>query len=124
MKHEGQPVAGEDLAQLIKRLKETYDVSDSEIARAIGVAPATVNAWVHRKRGTGRGPNPDKLRAISAAFPRFPEAEVFAAAGRKVPGDLHPDARDRIMRLIEELTPEQQELAEATLQAWAGKNSA
>lgn len=124
VEYEGRPAAGEDLAQLIKRLKETYGVSDSEIARAIGAAPATVNAWVHRKRGTGRGPNPDKLRAIAAAYPKFTEDEIFAAAGRKVPGDLRPEARDRIMRLIEELTPEQQDLAEATLQAWAGKNSA
>lgn len=69
----------EDLAQLIARLKDTYGVNDSEIARRIGVAPATVNSWVHRKRGGTRGPNKEKLRALAAAFPKFTEAEIFAA---------------------------------------------
>ncbi|MFJ9644972.1 XRE family transcriptional regulator [Streptomyces sp. NPDC101206] len=118
-----EKTAGEDLAQLIKRLKDTYGVNESQIARAISSSPATVNAWVHRKRGTGRGPSAEKLRALAAAYPKFSEAEVFAAAGRRAPGELSPEASERIMKLIEKLTPEQQDLAEATLRAWAATNS-
>ncbi|MEU7381507.1 helix-turn-helix transcriptional regulator [Streptomyces sp. NPDC042207] len=107
----------EDLAQLLARLKSEYDVSDSEIARRIGVAPATVNSWVHRKRGTGRGPNRDKLRALAAAFPKFTEAEIFVAAGRESPGPLSPDAEARILELWRGLTEEQQRAKEVEMRA-------
>ncbi|MGA5424578.1 helix-turn-helix domain-containing protein [Streptomyces lavendulocolor] len=112
----------ENLAQLIKRLKDTYDVTESEIARRIGVAPATVNAWVHQKRGTGRGPNPDKLRALAVAFPKFSEPEIFAAAGRKAPGPLSPDAEERVLQLWRKLTAEQQEMKEIEMRALAERN--
>ncbi|WP_354596802.1 helix-turn-helix domain-containing protein [Streptomyces sp. JL1001] len=116
-----QPTA-EDLAQLIARLKDTYGVSDSEIARRIGVAPATVNSWVHRKRGTGRGPRKGTLRALHREFPSFTEAEIFAAAGRTTPGPLSADARERILALIEELTDEQQEMTEVQIRALVERN--
>lgn len=107
----------EDLAQLIARLKSTYDVNESEIARAIGVAPATVNSWVNRKRGTGRGPNPDKLRRLHEQYPKFSEGEIFAAAGRRTPGPLDTDAEERILRLYRGLTDEQQRVTEIQLKA-------
>lgn len=112
----------EDFAQLLARLKSTYGVNESEIARAIGAAPATVNAWVNRKRGTGRGPHPDKLRALAAAFPKFTEQEIFEAAGRKTPGPLSPDAEERILEMFRGLTEEQQKLAETTIRAWRDSN--
>ena len=112
----------EDLAQLIARLKDTYGVSDSEIARRIGVAPATVNSWVLRKRGGTRGPNKDKLRALAREFPKFTEAEIFSAAGRATPGPLSPDARVRILALIEELTEDQQEMTEVQIRALVERN--
>ncbi|TJZ55575.1 hypothetical protein FCH28_09545 [Streptomyces piniterrae] len=112
----------EDLAQLIKRLKDHYTVTESEIARRIGVAPATVNAWVNRKRGTGRGPNTDKLRALASEFPAFSEVEIFAAAGRKAPGPLNPDAEERILALFRGLTAEQQEMKEIEMRALNERN--
>lgn len=112
----------EDLAQLLARLKSEYDVSDSEIARRIGVAPATVNAWVHRKRGTGRGPNRDKLRALAREFPKFTEDEVFAAAGRQSPGPLSPEAEARILELWRGLTEEQQRAKEVEMRALGEMN--
>ncbi|MFJ9754929.1 XRE family transcriptional regulator [Streptomyces sp. NPDC101149] len=107
----------EDLAQLLARLKDTYGVNESEIARRIGVAPATVNAWVHRKRGTGRGPNREKLRALAEAFPKFTVDEVFAAAGREAPGPLSPESEERILDLYRGLTDEQQRAFEAQMRA-------
>lgn len=117
-----QPERTEDLAQLITRLKDEYNVTESEIARRIGVAPATVNAWVLRKRGGTRGPNKEKLRAIAREFPKFTEAEIFAAVGRLSPGPLSLDAKQRILSLIEELTPEQQELQEIQIRAVVERN--
>lgn len=112
----------EDLAQLLARLKSEYDVTESEIARRIGVAPATVNAWVHRKRGTGRGPNRDKLRSLAEQFPKFTEREVFAAAGRESPGPLSPDAEARILELWRGLTEEQQRAKEVEMRALGEMN--
>lgn len=107
----------EDLAQLLDRLKSTYDVNESEIARAIGVAPATVNAWVHRRRGTGRGPNREKLRALAGAFPKFTEEEIFRAAGRESPGPLSEESEARILELYRGLTEEQQRAKEVEMRA-------
>lgn len=103
----------EDLAQLLARLKDEYGVNDSQIATSIGVAVSTVNTWVHRKRQ----PRPDALRALAAAYPKFTEERVFAAAGRKVPGPLSPAAEERLLELFRGLTAEQQEIKELELRA-------
>ncbi|NUK12309.1 helix-turn-helix transcriptional regulator [Streptomyces lunaelactis] len=112
----------ENLAQLIKRLRDEYHVNESEIARRIGVAPATVNSWTLGVRGTKRGPNKEKLRALAREFPKFTEQEIFAAAGRKAPGDLTPEAEERLLKLFKELTPEQQEMSEIQLRALRDAN--
>ncbi|GGU50381.1 helix-turn-helix domain-containing protein [Streptomyces lavendofoliae] len=112
----------EDLAALVKHIKETYDVSDSEIARRIDVHVSTVNKWVNHKRAGGRGPHPDKLRRLAEAFPKFTVEQVFAAAGRKVPGPLGPDAETRLLALFAELTSEQQETFEIQMRAVAEHN--
>lgn len=117
---EQQPA--EDLAQLIARLKDTYGVNNSEIARRIGVAPATVSSWVLRKRGEKRGPGKENLRALAREFPQFTEAQIFAAAGRATPGALSNDARERILALIEELTEDQQEMTEVQIRAIVERN--
>ncbi|MFI1472096.1 XRE family transcriptional regulator [Streptomyces wuyuanensis] len=112
-----KPETAENLAQLIARLKAEYQVSDSEIARRIGVAPSTVNSWVHSQRGNARGPRPDKLRALAEAYPKFTVAEVFEAAGRKVPGPLSEEAEERLLELFRGLTEEQQRIKELELRA-------
>lgn len=111
------PEHTEDLAQLIARLKDTYNVNESEIARRIGVAPATVNSWTRRTRGGKRGVRPETLRALAAAFPKFTEDEIFRAAGRQSPGPLSPDAEGRVLELYRSLTAEQQRMIEAQMRA-------
>ncbi|WP_330339356.1 helix-turn-helix domain-containing protein [Streptomyces sp. NBC_00557] len=112
-----KPERTEDLAQLLARLKDTYRVSDSEIARRIGVAPATVNSWVHRKRGGGRGPKREALQALAREFPKFTEEEIFRAAGRQSPGPLSAEAEARILELWRGLTEDQQRAKEVELRA-------
>lgn len=107
----------EDLAQLLARLKDTYGVNDSEIARRIGVSPATVNAWIHRRRGGGRGVKRESLQALAREFPKFTEEEIFAAAGRESPGPLSPESEARILELYRGMTEEQQRLIEAQMRA-------
>ncbi|GAA2946607.1 MULTISPECIES: helix-turn-helix domain-containing protein [Streptomyces] len=113
MANDATPPTEEDLAQLLARLKSEYKVTDSDVSRAIGVAVSTVNTWVHRKRQ----PRPDALRALAAAYPKFSEDEIFAAAGRKTPGPLSPSAEERLLELFRGLTAEQQEIKELELRA-------
>lgn len=116
-----QPGRDQDLAQLIQWVTDTTGDTQSAIARRIGVAPATVNAWVHRTRGTGRGPNKDVLRRLAAEY-KIPEDQVFAAAGRKAPGPLPADKKQRLLALFEELTEEQQRSQEIQIRALVEHN--
>ncbi|HET6635594.1 MAG TPA: hypothetical protein VFH77_11305 [Streptomyces sp.] len=104
------PHAHEDLPQLIQWVKDATGDNDSDIARAIGVAPATVNAWVHAKRGQGRGPAAKNLRALAAAYANagLTEDRVFAAVGRRRPGPLTASGKEEVLKLYAELTEEQQ----------------
>lgn len=102
----------EDFAQLLVRLRaERGGMNDSDLARAIGVSPATISTWVHRRRS----PSEKNLEAIAEAFPSIPRRDIFEAAKRTVPGKLTPDKEQRIMDLIRGLTAEQQEFMEAQL---------
>lgn len=108
----------QDFAQLLARLKSERGIGDSEIARRVGVSVSTVNTWVHRKRR----PRREALEALAEAFDDFSREEIFAAADRKTPGPLAPDAEQRILGLIRELTAEQQEFTETQLRALAEGN--
>lgn len=94
----------ENLAQLIKRIEDEYGVTQSDIGRAIGKASSTVNTWVH---GTRR-PKVDALRALHAAYPKFSEERIFAAAERAQPGPLNEAAEERLVALFRGLTEDQQ----------------
>lgn len=116
------PERVEDLAQLIARLKDTHDVSESEIARRINVSAQAVNGWANRTRGQKRGPNRETLRRLHEAFPDFTEHEIFAAAGRRAPGPLSPAAEERIQSLYRDLTAQQQQDIEVQMRALVEAN--
>ncbi len=113
MEKEGSRQHDEDFAQLLKRLKDEYTVTESAIATRIGVSVSTVNTWSHRKRK----PRPDALHRLAAEFPKFTLEELFAATERVGPGPLSPDAETRILDLVRSLPREGQEIAEAQLRA-------
>ncbi len=100
-----------DLADLITRIKDTHGVTETEIAKRVGVHVSTVNTWVHHRRV----PRTDTLRALAREFPDFTEEEIFAAARRKRPGPVHPEAEERLLALFKALTAEQQEIVEIQL---------
>ncbi len=108
-----EPRLDEDFPQILKRLKEEYDVTEQEIGDAIGVHVSTVNTWVNRKRK----PRPAALRALAEKFPKFTEEQLFTATNRAAPGSLGPDAESRILDLIRGLTSEQQQMTEAQLRS-------
>ena len=108
----------EDFAQALAALKDQFQVSDSQIARAIGVSSAAVGTWVHRQRK----PRRESIEALAEAYPTFGRDRLFRAAERETPGPLSPDAEGRLLELFRELTVEQQEMKEIEMQALAERN--
>lgn len=108
----------EDFAQALAALKDEYRVSDSDIARAIGVSSAAVGTWVHRRRK----PRREAIEALAAAYPKFSRERLFKAADREAPGPLAPEAEERLLELFRELTAEQQEMKELEMRAIAERN--
>lgn len=112
----------ENLAQLIAELKTEYKVSEPQIAEAIGVSVSAVNYWATGQRGGTRGPRRKSLEALAEAYPKFTRERIFAAAKRRAPGPLDPDAETRILEVFRELTAEQQKLLEIQARAVAESN--
>lgn len=68
-----------ELLAIIDEYKDTHgQPSDSSIARAIGVAPQTINSW--RKRGIKEPPNVESLRRLAKLVGRDYENYVLQAA--------------------------------------------
>lgn len=108
MNTQPEPAPTEDLAQLIRRVMAEQDLTMTEISDRSGLTVSTISSWATRKRGAGgRGPGRDKLRALAKGL-RVPEADVFAAAGRRVPGPISPDQEQQLLAYFRELTAEQQ----------------
>ncbi|MGW2090382.1 helix-turn-helix transcriptional regulator [Streptomyces sp. NPDC001880] len=115
-------MSSDDLSTLIRAAQvRRPDLNQSEIARRIGVSPAAVNTWVNRKRGTGRGPNKENLAKLATVL-GLPEREVFAAAGRRLPGPTNPDMEQRFLELLRGLTAEQQKFTEIQMRALYDRN--
>ena len=108
----------EDFAQALAALKDEYQVSDSDIARAIGVSSAAVGTWVHRQKKPRRA----SVVALAKAYPKFTEERLFAALGRERPGPLAKSSEERLLALFAELTAEQQEMKEIEMRALAERN--
>jgi DNA-binding XRE family transcriptional regulator len=67
-----------ELVRLIDDYRDAHgQPSDASIARAIGIAPQTLNSW--RKRGIRELPQPETLRAMARLF-RLPYEDVVLAA--------------------------------------------
>lgn len=110
---------GETFAQLMKRLMDTCQVSESDISRATGMSTSAVNTWVTGER---QAPRKATLEKLAAAYPKIPRADFFAAAGRKTPVPPSPDRVERIVAYLDEMTEEQQQFFEITAKATAEHN--
>lgn len=108
----------EDFAQALAALKDEYQASDSDIARAIGVSSAAVGTWVHRQKKPRRA----SVVALAHAYPKFTEERLFTALGRERPGPLNKSAEERLLALFAELTADQQEMKELEMRAIAERN--
>lgn len=110
--------AEETFAQVFVLLKDEYGVSDSEVARTIGAHVSTVNNWVHGKAK----PRPAAIRALAAAYPKFDEARLFAAIGKRAPAPQTADEREETLRILDRLTEEQRRMLLIQARAVADSN--
>jgi transcriptional regulator with XRE-family HTH domain len=109
---------GETFAQALAALKDDYRISENKIAERIGVHVSTVNNWAHGKAN----PRPAAIRSLAQAFPRFTEARLFAAVGKRAPAPLPPDRRDAVLQVFDRLTEEQQNMLLIQASAVADSN--
>lgn len=113
----------ETFVEALAALKDTYGVSDSEIARrltahGVQVSVAAVNTWVHGKRT----PRAATIRALAELFPKFPADRLLAASGRRAPGPFSPDRREEVLNIFDRLTEEQAQVLLIAAKAVADTN--
>lgn len=105
----------ETLPQLIRRVQDARpELTQTEIARRMGVSISAVNTWANGTR-VPRRPMLEKLAETLGE----PRERVFVAANRRTPGPLSPDAEQRIISLYRRLTAEEQRVIERQMVALA-----
>ncbi|MER7807864.1 helix-turn-helix transcriptional regulator [Streptomyces sp900116325] len=111
---------GEDLAALLTRLLEEAGRTQKELATEAGIKYPTLNAWLNRTRGTSRI-DPDDLRAMVNTLRLWhvavTPAQMFRAAGRKVPGPTDEEREQRLLRIYRELPTDSQRALIQTAEA-------
>lgn len=112
----------DELAALITRVMDEKQWTLSTLARRSGLSLSTLHSWKQGERGTGsRGPSPDKLRQLAQGA-GLTVAEVFDAAGRKVPEPMEDEEERRFVHLFRELSGADRKVLEATMRALADRN--
>lgn len=69
----------------------------------------TLNTWVQGTRGTSGRIKSEHLRSLAEALPaEYTVARVHRAAGRRAPGKLSAERREKLLGIFSELTEKQQ----------------
>ncbi|MDH6111948.1 hypothetical protein P3T36_006869 [Kitasatospora sp. MAP12-15] len=95
--------APEDLSALLVRALAEVGRNQSWLAKETSIPLPTINAWVKRTRGGEGRIDPDRLRLIANVLPGVTVAEIFEAAGRRVPGPLDEERERKLLRLYRAL---------------------
>lgn len=108
--HAARPDDDETLSSLLQRaFAEHPDLTQKEVAQRAGLSPVTLNTWVLGTRGTSGRIKSEQLRALANALPpEYTVARVHRAAGRRVPGPLNAERREKLLGIFGELTEKQQ----------------
>jgi transcriptional regulator with XRE-family HTH domain len=97
----------EDVAALMKRRLSDLDMTQRRLADVTGIPYSTLNAWATRRRGSGGGIPPEHLRMLARHL-KVTVAEMFAANGRRVPGELSAEREARLLTLYRGLSTDGQ----------------
>ncbi|NUS86361.1 MAG: XRE family transcriptional regulator [Streptomyces sp.] len=95
----------ESFDDVLADIKDAEGVSDSEIARRMELHVSTVNNWALGKAI----PRQNALLGLAALFPKY-KRRLFQAAGRKPTAPLTPNRRERVLKMFDRLTEEQQDI--------------
>lgn len=112
-----RPPVDETFAQVLAAIKDDQDIKEPAIAERLGVHVSTVNTWANGKAV----PRPATVRALGDAYPKFRD-RLLAAVGRKVPAPLTEGGRERVLRVFDRLTEEQQQMMLIQAEAVANSN--
>lgn len=108
----------ETFAQVLAELMDHYGVNGSDVARAIDSHPSTVSTWLNGRKV----PRDEAVRKIASRYPQYSLQRLTAAAGRRAPAPLGVDAKERLLRVFDQLTEQQQEMLEIQAKALADSN--
>lgn len=105
-----RPDEAETLSSLLtEAFTEHPELTQKDVATAAGIPLQTLNAWVLGTRGTGGRIKSEVLRALAEALPsEYTVARVHRAAGRRAPGPLNVERRQKLLGVFDELTERQQ----------------
>lgn len=101
-----------DFAAWLEEQRQQRDMTQADLARASGLSTAHVSRLENRRSA----PGPDALDAIARAL-KLPPPEVYRAAGLLPKRDLRSALIERIVHIVEQLPPEEQERF-ASLAEW------
>jgi transcriptional regulator with XRE-family HTH domain len=111
------------MAALITRVLDEKQWTLSQLAKRSGLPTSTLHSWKSGDRAQGsRGPSPDKLRQLAEGA-GLTVAEVFEAAGRKVPEPMGDEEERRFLHLYRTLSEEDRRVLEATMRAMSDRGA-
>lgn len=107
---DARPDDNESLSSLLTRaFAEHPELTQKDVAQRAGISPVTLNTWVLGTRGAGGRIKSEQLRALANALPpEYTVARVHKAAGRRVPGPLNTERREKLLGIFGDLTEKQQ----------------
>lgn len=110
----------ETFAQALAALMAEHGASQSDVARKIDGSPSAVSFWLSGQKT----PRDKTIAKLAEAFPDSArwKQRLSDAAGRKVPAPLDEDRKVRIMKILDRMTKDQQEMFELQAKAVADSN--
>lgn len=108
--HDARPDDAETLSSMLLRaFAEHPELTQKDVAQRAGISPVTLNTWVQGTRGTSGRIKSEHLRKLADALPsEYTVARVHQAAGRRTPGPLGAERREKLLGIFGELTEKQQ----------------
>lgn len=107
---DARPDDTETLSSLLQRAFAEYpELLQKDVAERAGIPLQTLNSWTLGTRGAGGRIKSEVLRALANALPsEYTVARVHQAAGRRAPGPLNVERREKLNSIFDELTEKQQ----------------
>lgn len=112
----------ETLPALLRRVIDESGLTQKGLAERSGVPLATLNAWYSGRRSPKNTPQAKaQLRSLAEHLPGVNVRELFEAVGQQVPGELSPDAEQRILDLYRGLSSGRRKIVDQVVESLAAE---